>query len=92
MKKINKIEVMTRTMEDESGKLRSFSYYLLVEEIETQGFFCENYGVAVQEKQGDISQICAITSNRERIETLISLLARNMVSPTTLADVVTDWL
>lgn len=89
---MKKIRVCEKNLQDERGKTRNFDYYLMVEEVETEGFFCENYGVAVEESQGDTAQILGITTQKERAEELLSLLSLHKVSPTTLEDVVADWL
>ncbi len=68
------------------------AYYLLVEEVENHHFFCENYGVAVEGKDGSYEEIRGISPRKERIEELLALLFRNQVSPIALGDVVADWL
>ncbi|MFI3252959.1 MAG: DUF6514 family protein [Eubacteriales bacterium] len=89
---MKKIRVCEKNLQDERGKLRNLDYYLLVEEVETEDFFCENYGVAIEEPQGEKAEILGITTKKERAEELLSLLSLHQVSPTTLADVVADWL
>lgn len=71
---------------------RMLKYYLVVEEVETSDFFCEQYGVAVETDEGDYQEILGITLLQERIEALLALLSRNQVSPIALCDVVADWL
>lgn len=89
---MRKIKLYEQNLKDENGKKREFHYYLLAEEIETEGFFCENYGVMVSEPTGESSDVFGITIKRERAEKLVDFLSRHKVSPVTLLDVVADWL
>ena len=41
--------IATRSCVDPEGRPRSFHYYLTVDQIETPGFCCENYGVRIDE-------------------------------------------
>lgn len=84
--------VATRRCVDQEGKQRSFHYYLTVDEVETPGFCCENYGVRVTEEGGGSALIPAITTSAVRIDELMTLLTDNRVGPAGLADVVADWL
>lgn len=67
-------------------------YGLLVEDIEVDGFHCESYGVVITGPDGDTRRCRHITVNPARIAGLLDLLIRNAVTPTTLPDVVEDWL
>lgn len=89
---MKKIKLLEEMVQDEMGKNRQFEYYLLIEEIDMMGLFCEYYGVAVEEKNGDLVEIRGITMKQERIEELITLLSFHKVSPITLGEVVEDWL
>ncbi len=68
-------------------------YGLLVEDIEVDGFHCESYGVVVTDLVGGQEAVRRHVSvnAREAVE-LLDLLARNGVTPTTLGDVIEDWL
>lgn len=67
-------------------------YGLLVEDIEVDGFHCESYGVVLTGPGGDTKRCRHITVNAARIAEFMDLLIRNAVTPTTLLDVVEDWL
>lgn len=63
-------------------------YYLLAEEYGTQG---ESYGVRIQKgKEGAI--VRGITWSQRKIMALLAVLIKCAVTPTTLRDVVDDWL
>lgn len=85
-------KVAYRQCTDENGRNRKFHYYLTADQVETSGFFCENYGVRIIEEGGDDVQIPAITTSAVRIDELITLLTDNLVGPAGLADIITDWL
>ncbi len=89
---MKKIPVYEETWQDEQGKERAYEYYLLVEEVRADKFFCEEFGVAVREKSGEESEIRGITCQKQRVEDLLSLLCEHRVSPITLGDVLADWL
>lgn len=86
------VKIASRMVSDEQGLQRRYYYSLLVDQVESGDFFCENYGVSVQEENGDSASIPSITTSAMRIDELITLLVENKVGPTTLADVVADWL
>lgn len=67
-------------------------YGLLVEDIEVDGFHCESYGVVLTDPAGNTGRCRHITVSAARIGELLDLLIRNGVTPTTLPDVVEDWL
>lgn len=85
-------KVASRSCADAEGHRHRFHYYLTVDQIETPGFCCENYGVRVDEEPGDSVCIPSITTSALRIDELLTLLADNLVGPAGLADVVADWL
>lgn len=89
---MKKMKLFEEVVQDECGETREFAYYVLVELIECQGLQCENYGVAVEEKEGDQVEILGITTSQQRIESLLRLLSKHQVSPIALGDVVADWL
>lgn len=86
------IKIASRTQTDESQMPRQFHYYLVVEPVETPNFVCENYGVRVAESQGESIAIPGITTSATRIDELLTRLVDHTVSPTTLRDIVDDWL
>lgn len=77
----------------ENGSAYTYSYSILVDEVDTGSFYCESYGVRVMEEHnGETAMVQHVTTDMQRINALVSLLARNAVSPVTLRDVVEDWL
>ena len=86
------LKVASRTITDESGTARQFHYSLLIEQIESEHLFCEHYGVLISEEHGEQIYIPGITTSAARIDELMTLLIKHTVSPTTLPDIVADWL
>lgn len=90
------IFVTRRTEVTQEGRQCSFDYYVLVDEANVgETFLCESYGVqitSVREDQPDIRAIPNITTSTQRIDELMELLVKHVVTPTTLQDVVEDWL
>ena len=82
----------SRRIADETGTTRTLHYYLVTEEINQGNLACENYGIKVAEAHGDCTLIAGITVSQQRVDELLHLLIRNEVSPTTVGDVVADWL
>jgi len=90
---MHRILVKTAKEIAEDGTAYIYSYSILVEGIDTGGFSCESYGVQVTgEHDGESVAVCHVTTDHVRIGALVDLLARNAVSPSTLNDVVEDWL
>lgn len=84
--------VETKSEEDAQGEACTCSYYVLVDEMEVAGgFACESYGVKVA-LDGEAVSIPNITTSVTRIDALMELLTRNFVTPSTLRDVIEDWL
>ena len=86
------LKIASRQCEDQRGAPKRFHYYLTVDQAESPGFFMENYGVRIADEDGGDAQIPAITTSASRIDELMELLTRNFVTPTTLRDVIDDWL
>ena len=86
------LKIASRNWTDLEGHPRSFHYYLTVDQIETPGFCCENYGVRIEEDGGDSACIPSITTSALRIDELMTLLTDHLVGPAGLHDVVSDWL
>lgn len=75
------------------GLQRGCDYYIVIDQMDSGGAFaCESYGVRVVGPDGDEAVIPHITIDISRIDELVELLRRNGVTPTTLWDVVYDWL
>ncbi len=78
---------------DEEGGQHCFNYYILIDEIAYAGdLVCENYGVKISVPGGESASVPDVTLSAGRIEALAALLLRNCVTPSTLRDVVEDWL
>ena len=68
-------------------------YGLLVEDIEVDGFHCESYGVVITDDLTGQEERCRhVTVNAREAMELLELLSRCEVTPTTLGDVIEDWL
>ena len=81
-------------MTDGTGGPLCLDYYVLVEEARIgDAFCCENYGVRVAHSGGgETAAVSNITTSARRIDELMELLVRGRVTPSTLWDVVEDWL
>ena len=72
----------------EDGRPLALNYYILVNEGEP-----ERYGVKIIERNsGEQALAFDLTTEAERIYTLVDSLSRNSVTPTSLMDVLADWL
>ena len=90
---MRELAVAQKDVWDEQGNPHTYSYSILIGEIEFQeGFFCESYGVRIEESGGESGEIPNVTVSISRIDDLLDLLLRNTVTPCTLRDVVEDWL
>ncbi len=68
-------------------------YGLLVEDVETNGFHCESYGVAIADcRTGREHRRRHVTASALDAAALMDTLVRCEVSPVTLDDVIEDWL
>lgn len=86
------IKIASRSCQDEGGHPRRFHYYLTVDTVQSGRFFCEDYGVRIQEETGAEQSIPSITTSATRIDELLTLLVEHQVGPAALADIVADWL
>lgn len=83
----------SKTGEDQEGRVHTFDYYVLVDELRLgEDLACESYGVKVASPEDGETAIPNITTSLRRIDALMELLTRNLVTPTGLPDVVADWL
>lgn len=80
------------TLTDEKGQLRDYDYFITIDEMDVGRFACESYGIRIEEQGGSQAAVRNITSSIARIDELSELILRNAVTPTTLSDVVSDWL
>ena len=82
----------TRDVVGEGNALRC-RYYVLVGEKQVGRFFCEAYGVKIEnEATGESAEFPDLTVSAGRIDELLALLVRNGVTPAGLEDVIQDWL
>ena len=86
--------VERRTVRGEDGVSHCFDYYVVIGEMEVaEHFSCESYGVKVAQRGGtEAAEIPNVTTSVARIDELLEWLTRNFVTPSTLRDVVEDWL
>lgn len=87
-------ELFLQTLElpDEAGTVHSYDYVILIDEMDVGPYSCESYGIRVTEKGGAEASVSHVTCSAARIDELSDLLVRNGVTPTTLHDVLSDWL
>ena len=72
----------------EDGRPLALDYYVLVNEVEP-----EQYGVKIIEKNsGEQALALDLTTEAQQVYALVDKLSRNSVTPTSLMDVVADWL
>ncbi len=73
----------------ENGRPLLLSYLVLSDKSQAP----ECYGVkVVEERSGEAAQAADLTVDPKRIYALADKLAEHTVTPTTLADIVADWL
>ena len=84
--------ITSRQVTGEDGRSHCFQYYLVVEQVDSGSFQCENYGVRIVEEGGASSSIPGLTTSAVRIDQLMTILADNSVGPAGLEDVIRDWL
>ena len=90
---MRELAVAQKQVQDEEGNTRVYDYAILVGEMEVSPqFACESYGVRIRGQDGEVSEVPNITISISRIDELMDLLVRNVVTPCTLRDVVDDWL
>lgn len=86
MREIKYREITTNA---EDGRPLSLSYLVLVDESKQP----ERYGIKVVEgNSGEAAQALDLTTDTKRIYDLVDKLAKNAVTPTSLTDIVADWL
>ena len=84
--------ITSRQVMDDAGRLRKFQYYLVVEQVDSGNFQCENYGVRIIEEGISFSFQPGLTTSAVRIDQLMTTLIDNSVGPVGLEDVIRDWL
>lgn len=87
---MQRIEYAELRMPAEDGRPLALSYFVVAER-DREGV--DHYGVRVVERfSDDQTEVLDITVREGRIYELARLLLQNAVTPTTLQDVVNDWL
>ena len=82
--------ITTRTAQTEDGRRLTLQYIILVEETPEGP---ENYGIRITEAEsGGSTAAPGVTMSVEKIYSLIETLASNTVTPSSLMDVLADWL
>lgn len=89
---MRELYLQTLKLADETGAERSYDYSILIDEMDVGPYFCESYGIKVVERGGGEASVPHVTCSVARIDELSELLLRNGVTPTTLNDVLSDWL
>jgi len=91
---MRELYVSTCEAEAEDGTTYRYDYSVLIDEVNVEnGFSCESYGVKIRAHSGgEVALVPNITPSVSRIDRLLQLLIRNVVTPCTLADVLSDWL
>lgn len=82
------VSYTSKLTHSEEGKPLALDYYVLINEGTP-----EQYGVKIIEKNsGEQALAFDLTTDAQRIYTLVDQLSRNSVTPTSLMDVLADWL
>ena len=80
-------------LSDEQGREHRYEYHIVIDEMDVGRFACESYGLRVREQgNGASCTVPNITCSIARIDELCALAVRGGVTPSTLRDVVEDWL
>lgn len=84
-------------VESDEGIKFKISYYLIIEEVSriNGDLLLEIYGINVLLENGnndECTEIYNITVDVSKIFGLLKLLCENQVTPTTVFDVVSDWM
>ena len=82
----------SQELADEGGTVRSYDYFVTIDEMDVGPYACESYGIRIAERGGDEAAVHSVTCSISRIDELCELILRHGVTPTTLKDVVSDWL
>ncbi len=88
--------VEERDLENEIGQAYRIQYYILVEEAEAAGSVCcESYGIRIVVSGSGETQsesLRNVTLRAAIIDKLVHKMADHLVTPTTLRDIVEDWM
>lgn len=90
---MRELPVCTKEALDQEGRTRRYDYSILIDEMDVGRFCCESYGVKIAEApEGSVALAAHVTTSIPRIDELMELLTRNVVTPAGLRDVIDDWL
>lgn len=81
-----------RMVHRESNGDMTVEYSVLTDDGNECGHDGKCYGVRICTSEGEAEEVHCITSDITAIESLYSLIVDGLVTPTTLKDVVYDWL
>lgn len=81
------------TLLDEAGVEHCFHYYIVMDQLELEGYAGESYGIKIEEKEtGQVAVVPHVTTRSSEIYQLARTLIDHQVTPCTLVDVIQDWL
>ena len=86
------LHITSRQAVGEDSSNHCFQYFLVVDQVDSGSFQCENYGVRIVEEGVSSAAVPGLTTSAVRIDQLMTLLADNAVGPAGLEDVIRDWL
>lgn len=74
----------------ENGRQLVLAYYVLAEDCADE---LRHYGVKIIERNtGEMAQITDLTTEASTAYRLVDKLAKNTVTPSSLMDIISDWL
>lgn len=82
--------IATGTCLDEQDVEHTFRYFLLSEQIPTDRFDYEIYGIKIEEVNGNSALACNITCSYTKAMELVHLFSRCEVTPSNLPEVLED--
>ncbi len=87
---MREISYAVKQVQAEDGKMLSLAYSILIDDSHSGP---ESYGVRiVEQNSGSHTEATDLTTDAAQIDALMDKLSRNTVTPTGLADILTDWL
>ena len=89
---MREIKLEERGYTDELGRAHRLSYCLLEETADGGAGSHTGYGVAVLDENGDEKRLHDLSTDRAWVRSVVTRLARGLVTPVTAGDVVEDLL
>ncbi|MEL4105739.1 DUF6514 family protein [Oscillospiraceae bacterium WX1] len=89
------MEICQKLLSFEEKPAQTLVYFITIEDTadKDDGICCENYGVGVTvAESGETALVSNVTFSQTDILILADLLASHLVTPTTMQDVISDWL